>query len=197
MSALAPKPSILVDAAAFDVISLREITGTGGPDTLTGGAAADQIYGFGGNDLLSGRGGNDEIYGGDGNDRILGEGGNDDLEGGRGNDAVFGGQGADQVYGGAGNDWLSGGAGNDEMTGGAGADTFVFTAGRDAIDILGQDDILRIGVNSAVDTRAELLAVARTVDGGDSLLIDFGGGNTLLLENTSRATLQAVEIVFV
>lgn len=58
------------------------ITGTGGPDILTGGVGDDTIYGLGGDDLLSGGAGNDSLDGGAGHDILVGGSGNDTLNGG-------------------------------------------------------------------------------------------------------------------
>ncbi|HEX4862732.1 MAG TPA: hypothetical protein VFV02_01595, partial [Acidimicrobiales bacterium] len=104
------------------------ITGTSGPDILTGTANNDVICGLGGPDVLSGRGGDDIIIGreggdilnGDGgNDALLGNPGNDVLNGGDGNDTLRGGPGPDAVYGDSGNDDIFGGADNDALNGGA------------------------------------------------------------------------------
>ncbi|MFJ4453928.1 cadherin-like domain-containing protein [Pseudomonas sp. NPDC089392] len=47
---------------------MATIIGTGGANTLTGGATADTLIGLGGNDILDGGAGNDLLIGGTGND---------------------------------------------------------------------------------------------------------------------------------
>ena len=79
---------------------------------------------------------------------------------------------------------------------GAGADRFVFTRGRDEIDDMTTADQLVIDLNSCIDTRAEFISAARAVDDGD-LLIGFGDGTTLRLDDTTRAELRSFDLDFV
>ncbi len=88
-------------------------TGTGGNDTLEGGAGSDTLSGGAGDDTLSGLGGADS------------------LDGGTGNDLLLGGAGVDLLRGGAGDDTLDGGSGSDQLFGGEGNDTFRFTSAND------------------------------------------------------------------
>jgi Ca2+-binding RTX toxin-like protein len=46
--------------------TVEHVTGGGGPDTLTGSAAANYFYGGDGNDTLTGGDGNDNLQGGHG-----------------------------------------------------------------------------------------------------------------------------------
>jgi serralysin len=135
----------------------------------------NDIYGTNASDILSGTALNDEIIGRDGDDLLSGLDGNDEL------------------YGGAGNDTLIGGTGNDELHGGTGADLFVYDSGRDNIEdfSLAQGDRIRIAQNLGVTDLAGLLARAVSTDGGDDTLIDFGNGNTLLLEDVRLSSLVA------
>ncbi|WP_247893084.1 Calx-beta domain-containing protein [Azospirillum baldaniorum] len=87
--------------------------------------------GTGGNDTLEGGAGSDTLSGGAGDDTLDGLGGADSLDGGTGNDLLLGGAGADLLRGGAGDDTLDGGAGSDQLFGGEGNDTFRFTNGND------------------------------------------------------------------
>jgi Ca2+-binding RTX toxin-like protein len=73
-------PSPVVNVWALNV------TGTEGPDTLTGTADKDTIRGFGGDDSISGLEGGDKIRGGDGDDTMHGEEGGDRIRGNQGND---------------------------------------------------------------------------------------------------------------
>lgn len=120
----------------------REVRGTEGADTLTGGTGNDTIWGLGGgdridliggnNEVWAGAGndtinvgpGNDTIWGGDGNDLIYGTaGGRNTLGGGAGNDTIHGGPDAETIFGGLGNDLLYSGGGANRVFGGEGNDT--------------------------------------------------------------------------
>lgn len=119
---------------------LPEIAGTGGANTLNGGAAAEFIQGLAGNDTLRGNGGDDVLNGGagsddmhgkDGDDRVFGQDGNDSLRGDNGDDTLFGGAGDDFVRGGIGVDWLFGEDGDDFVEGDDGNDLLVGGFGND------------------------------------------------------------------
>jgi Ca2+-binding RTX toxin-like protein len=125
-----------------------------------------------------------------------GDQGNDDLYGGTGNDMLRGGTGRDDLYGGHGDDTLDGGAGNDEMTGGAGSDLFVFNRGRDVIEDFRPEDTIQIAASLGVADFADLLARATVTGGGDDVLITFGGGNSLRLEDVQLSSLTAADFVF-
>ena len=58
--------------------------GTGGGDTISGGADADTLNGLAGDDFLYGNAGNDTLNGGDGSDQLFGGPGNDTIDGGTG-----------------------------------------------------------------------------------------------------------------
>ena len=102
------------------LISIENLIGGSGNDTLTGDYGKNTLSGHSGNDYLRGYGGNDYLYGGHGNDILVGGSGNDTLNGGRGND---------NLYGGGGNDLINGYGHSyyeyDNLYGGSGSDTFV------------------------------------------------------------------------
>ena len=80
------------------------------------------IYGTAGDDpALAGTGGDDTIYGGAPPNPTTST-GNDTISGAAGNDTIFGGDGADLISGGAGSDSISGGSGNDTLDGGGNAE---------------------------------------------------------------------------
>lgn len=160
----------------------RTLNGTAGNDDITGGAGDDQI---------SGRAGNDDLNGAAGNDSISGGGGRDDITGGLGNDVLNGDAGNDDLYGAAGNDILSGGAGNDMLTGGTGNDTFIFTRGADRIEDFGDGDVIQLDAALGITSFAQVAARMQIVGAGDDTLIDFGGGNRLVIENLRPAQLAA------
>jgi hypothetical protein len=96
------------------LVSIENVVGSRGNDTIIGNSAANNLQGYYGNDTIKGGSGNDTIYGGYGDDKLYGDSGND------------------RIYGDAGNDKIWGGAGRDVMTGGSGKDTFYFTTPTDS-----------------------------------------------------------------
>jgi Ca2+-binding RTX toxin-like protein len=110
-------PSPIVNVWALNV------TGTDGPDTLTGTAEKDYIYGYGGDDMISGLEGGDQIRARDGDDTIHGDQGRDRIRAGSGNDLIFGDDGNDVLIAGPGDDTLTGGPGKDTFNCGEGIDT--------------------------------------------------------------------------
>jgi Ca2+-binding RTX toxin-like protein len=173
-----------------------DINAGAGDDIVKGRGGADDINGGGGNDSLHGGRGRDDIYGGSGDDSLSGGGGRDDLNGGNGDDYLSGGAGRDELYGGRGNDTLDGGAGNDQMNGGAGSDTFVFGSGRDKIGDFREGDIIMLDAGLGVTGFADLMARAQVVGGGDDIVFQFGGGNSLRLEDVALASLDAGDFIF-
>jgi len=81
---------------------------------------------------------------------------------------------------------FDGGVGGDILFGGRGADVFVFDTeggGADSIlDFTSGTDILDLGDDASFDSFAEIVAAGTQV--GLNTVFDFGGGNTLTLENT-------------
>ncbi|MCR9214546.1 MAG: peroxidase [Proteobacteria bacterium] len=119
-------------------------------------------------------------------DRIGGDDTDNLVEGSDGNDLILGFDG---------DDTLSGGSGNDQMEGGQGDDLFVFDVdfGEDVIsDFNRRDDSLDL-------TLLELDSVQDVKDlatqDGDQLVLDFGDGNVLTLENTRLRDIDADNII--
>lgn len=138
-------------------------TGTGGDDTLSGGAGVDRIYGRSGDDELAGGGGRDVLMGNRGDDAVVGDGGDDSL------------------FGGAGRDAIAGGAGRDSLAGGKGADTFVFVPGdgRDVIRDWGPGDRIDLAAFDAA------LADVRLKAHDDGTLVRIEG-TRILVEDVAR-----------
>jgi Ca2+-binding RTX toxin-like protein len=193
------------------------LTGNGANNTLNGGAGNDTLLGGDGNDTLLGGAGADVHNGGTGFDTAsyalssagvtvdlknnTGAGGDaagdtfisiEKIIGSKFNDILLG-NGLDNSFnGGAGDDILQGAAGNDFLVGGAGNDTFVYKnnygidtvgdyqAGADRFDLTAVS-----GLNTYADVRALM------VQSGAHVVIDFGGGNKLKINNTTIATLDA------
>jgi hypothetical protein len=64
------------------------LSGTDGPDRLSGKHGNDEVRGLGAKDELRGGSGNDVTYGGPGSDLLLGAGGEDVIYGGPGDDRI-------------------------------------------------------------------------------------------------------------
>lgn len=170
------------------LISIENVTGGAGSDSLVGnnlaniligGIGADTLHGLGGNDTLSGGAGNDSLHGGAGNDQLNGGAGNDLLIGGEGIDtAVFSGSAPVRVYLG-GNQTQNTGQGIDffasieNLTGGSGAD--ILAGGS-------SNNVLNGGLGA--DT-------LRGDEGQDTLI--GGGGNDLLIGGGASDTLNGGE----
>jgi len=182
----------------FTSVDTREPTDSlSGHNTLKGSNGANKISGGGGNDKIYGHGGNDRLSGDAGRDKLYGGSGHDDLKGGSGNDYLSGGSGNDDLEGGSGNDRLYGGSGRDELEGGSGRDTFVFRTGKTEIeDFRSGTDRIEIAKALDVSNFSQLKATARTADGGEDLVFDFGR-HELRLEDTRLSELSSSDFLFV
>jgi serralysin len=137
-----------------------------------------------------------DINGNEKDNTLRGTSRNDDIEGRGGNDRLFGFAGNDDLEGGSGNDVLDGGAGRNDLEGGLGADVFIFKKGMTEIDDFGLgNDTVRIGKALGVDNFEEMMALARSVDGGEDVLIDFGK-HELRFEDTKLSDLKASDFDF-
>ena len=107
-----------------------------------------------------------------------------------------GGAGNDVLTGGKGRDILDGGKGNDVMSGGAKRDTFIFNGGNDVIKAFNNDKLKlddALWANKSL-SKAKILEFAEVT--GNDTLFDFGGGNTLLIEDyTDIGGLASVLVV--
>ncbi|MCT4553413.1 MAG: hypothetical protein N4A53_01890 [Pelagimonas sp.] len=207
-------------------IGADTVFGGAGFDTLKGGIGTDHLLGENGDDklfgqreadVLSGGNGNDTLKGGGGNDVLLGEAGDDFLKGGTRRDSLEGGAGHDRLVGnsfddtlrgvdgadtllaGGDNDVLDGGSGRDMLLGGAGQDIFVFAKG-DGRDTIGDFDALDAGEKidlSAIDRYQEFSDIERRMEQvGDDVLIALDRSNSVLLQNTDLADLDASDFIF-
>ncbi len=182
------------------------VRGGTGNDDLQGATGADKLLGQNGDDTLRGGGGKDLLKGGPDADKLFGGTGNDTLDGGNGVDRLAGDAGHDTLIGGAGKDKLIGGAGNDTLISGSGPDVIVFGRGDDA-DVLTdfEDDMDTLKfktdllANGAPATVSEVMSHASLVTQGGttSVLFDFGGGDTLLLEGFSDLSALWDDIVLI
>ncbi|MDU8914084.1 calcium-binding protein [Aestuariicoccus sp. MJ-SS9] len=192
------------------------LTGSDGPDVLTGSFAADLIDGGDGNDSLTGDAGDDTILGGGGRDNIaagegadsvLGGPGNDRILGGSGNDTLLGGLDEDQLFGSLGNDLIDGGSARDLLWSGEGDDTVIAGSGDDHIGARSGADLIDAGDgDDIVGAGQDADSVAGgpgsdtiyggfgndTVSGGEGDDALFGGwGNDLVDGGSGNDTLNA------
>jgi Ca2+-binding RTX toxin-like protein len=149
------------NAAGAQSLSVINLTGTSGNDTLTVGAN------------------NDTVSGGDGNDTITLAGGNDSATGGNGNDTIAGDAGADTINGGAGNDSITGGAAADVITGGDGADIYIVAAASTTLTIASTGDT---GTISGFDTITDFV-LGSSAANAESL--DMTGVTEAVVANTT------------
>ena len=115
------------DTGTDRLVSIENVTGSQGANSLIGDDNAYVINGLGG-------GGNDRLIGGDGDDVLN-----------RGN-------GNDWLYGGAGNDTFADNAGDEVFEGGLGNDTYTTAIGNDRIVLrpgFGNDSVYRIDADAA------------------------------------------------
>ncbi len=176
-------------------------------DSMWGSEGDDVMYGDAGNDYLSGGSALDQLHGGDGNDTLYGNFGEDQLWGDAGNDELYGGSGYDTLRGGDGNDtllgmegkdWLFGGAGNDLLRGGTNYDSFVFDVGHDNDEISDFDergDALRLSTALTGGlTDADAILSAYGSDAAGVVLLDFGGGDSILFSNLTELSVLSDNI---
>ncbi|MDO9381233.1 MAG: calcium-binding protein [Hyphomicrobiaceae bacterium] len=176
------------DAAADAVI----VNGTNGADQITVSLSGSTV-------LVNGLATQVSITGQEAaNDRLTinGDGGDDVINA----SALPAGQIALTINGGAGKDRITGSGGNDLFDGGADDDMFVFRPGGGADSIAGfvaganTDDRINLKGFAGVQDFTAVLALATQV-GADTVL-DFGGGNTVTLQNVTRADLDADDFLF-
>ena len=178
-----------------------------GFENLSGSNFDDVLTGNNGDNLLAGYSGADSLSGGKGDDVLLGDGVVVvDTHGTGGSGpivtiedvslaAIPEPAGNDVLHGGKGNDILNGGGGADVLTGEQGKDSFVFgpTSGDDRItDFHNQDEIVFDGV-AGVDDFSDLTVTAL----GPDVLITWGTADSILLEGTSAASVNAGDFMFI
>jgi serralysin len=131
------------DAAGDIYLSIENVQGSAGHDTIVGDNIGNELWGNDGDDQLVGLDGSDHLHGGQGidylyggreRDYLFGDANNDILHGDTGDDWLDGGADVDRLYGEDGDDTFNDGTGNDFAYGGAGADWFVSSAGADTLD---------------------------------------------------------------
>lgn len=181
-SQLPPNQDILWSELDVDQSENDIYQGTNGYDNFESGIGRDMLEGGLGNDQLNGGAHSDRLFGGDGNDLLLG------------------GSGRDRLNGGTGADTLNGGTGNDLLFGGRDADVFVFAGrfGRDTISDFSTGRVQDVLDLSAVKSIRNFRDLTRNhmeqVD--DDVLIDAGGGRSILLQGVDIADLDKADFLF-
>ncbi len=182
--------------------SVETFVGTDFRDFILADDGRSRLEGGLGNDDLRGRSGRDTMLGGEGEDALNGGKGRDRLEGGADNDLLRGITGLDNLLGGKGDDTLEGGAHNDRLTGGKNNDTFVFEDGTgddtitdfDALNNAEKIDFSGVSsLNSIGDVTGPGGAASQV---GSDVLIDLGGGNSVLLQSVSLGDLDNGDFMF-
>ncbi|WP_137702882.1 calcium-binding protein, partial [Marimonas lutisalis] len=180
-------------------LSDNSLDGGLGDDVLRGRKGRDTMTGGDGNDELDGGKGRDRMEAGDGDDLLIGRRGLDNMRGGTGNDTLDGGTSDDILVGGRGNDVLIGAQDNDTIQGNQGDDVFVFADGHGVdivLDFEATNDNEKLdfsGLSSISDIVAFGLAASQV---GADVLIDTGGGKSILLENVDLGQLDAADFIF-
>jgi Ca2+-binding RTX toxin-like protein len=202
------------DAAGDTLQTIENLIGSGQNDTLEGSSAANNLNGGGGIDTLTYKNAGAAVTvslastsaqstGGAGSDTVsnfenlTGSAFNDTLTGSTGANVLKGLAGNDTINGGNGNDSLDGGIGTDTMTGGGNDDTFIFAAG------YGADRITDFNVASSAE-KIDLtgfeeiysLADIAASQSGSNVVLNFGNGDTLTLNNVTLGSLTDADFVF-
>lgn len=115
--------------------------------------------------------------------------------GGSGHDNIIGNTAANTLEGLGGADKLSGGTGNDTLTGGTGGDVFVFHSGwdKDTItDFTAGADTINLR-NFDLGSFKEVRSIAH--DAGQDLVLNFGHGDTLTIDDFSKSDLSSGEFL--
>lgn len=165
-------------------VTLEEVRGGSGTDTIGGnnagnrittGHGSDSVWGYDGGDYISASGtsGNKYLHGGNQGDTIIGGNGNDEIRGGKGLDYLSGGSGNDTIYSGLGRDTLIGGSGSDVFVVRGYDPKFPNALLRPTIQDFqaGQDTIVIEGV-SVIEVQA---ALAAQTSSGNSVILEVAG----------------------
>ena len=177
-----------------------KILGRGGDDVIRGGDGKDELRGEQGADTILGGTGNDSLKGGSGNDDLQGQAGSDRIHGNDGQDTIRGGLGNDTIDGGSGNDLIFDGAGDDVIKGGPGADEFSFSStrggGRDRVTDFRSGEDTVIIETALYETFEAMMQGGYAVQSGDDVVITYGSGHTITLEDIRLAKLRMDDFGF-
>lgn len=175
--------------------ALSTIYGVKGAMVMGRDTIIEKVKAGKGSDIVIGNAGANVFSGGKGADTLKGANGNDKLDGGKSKDTLLGGNGRDVLKGGAGKDKMSGQKGNDKLTGGSEGDWFIFKTkneGRDKItDFEDNIDTLKLSQSmwSGTKTAAEVIQDFGS-DTAKGSVLDFGGGNMIVIDGIQLSALQ-------
>ncbi|MEM9971368.1 MAG: calcium-binding protein [Pseudomonadota bacterium] len=208
------------DAVGDVFDSIENLRGTAFADNLTGDLGENTIEGGAGADTLDGGLGIDTVSYANSNTRVVVDlfNGNallghadgdvisgfenltgsrlpDYLLGSNGANVIEGGRGRDRLESRGGDDTLIGGEQDDNLKGGAGADTFVFRPG-DAYDIIAdwEDGLDLLDFSAFPLTFGDVQAASTQLPAG-ALLIDFGSGDSVQINDFAFADFDAGDVI--
>ena len=180
---------------------------------IIGNVGNNYLEGGGGNDVLNGGAGIDRMYGGSGDDTYFVGTWKDEVSerGGNGIDTInayvsyrtvsgveilnlagdreinaYGTSEDNIIIGNKSSNRIEGGGGTDILTGDAGADNFVYIGGQTTITDYNEADFDVVSVDPSLLRDEAMMSFGALVEG--DAVYDFGGGNTLVLQN--QATLD-------
>jgi Ca2+-binding RTX toxin-like protein len=202
------------DRAAIEDLITPVITGTAGPDLLSGENGNERLFGLEGDDQLSGLDGNDRLDGGTGADQLIGGTGDDTYVVDDAGDVVteLENEGTDTVQAavtyqlssnveyltltgntainGLGNDLdnvLTGNGAANVLTGGLGNDTYVVSAGDTVVELAEEGtDTVQAGVSMTLGANVENLSLT-----GSASLIGTGNALDNILEADGSVSILA------
>lgn len=201
-------------------LSIENLRGADGSDSLTGNSQDNRLEGKAGNDVLNGEAGNDTLMGGRGNDSLTGGTGDDKLTGGNGSDTAYftgktaitvnlgmagpqnTGHGLDtlvsieRVVSGSGNDRLTGSGGANHLDGSAGNDSIFGGGGNDTLVGGIGDDILNGGSGKDLFTGgAGADQFWLKIGDGSDTIKDFEGGIDHIVFDTGALSFADLTII--
>jgi Ca2+-binding RTX toxin-like protein len=199
---------------------IENLTGGSGNDWLEGNGADNILQGRAGQDHLDGGNGSDTadftdrnyiswlvdlaagtataVAGGSGTDTLTNI---ENVATSGGSDTLYGDNNANVLLGGDGSDTLDGRGGTDAMDGGPGDDTFIYALGN-GTDIIanfvtgpGNVDEIDLRQITSIHSLADVLARTTQIN-PTTVMITFGPGDTLMLQNVNWGNVSADDFIF-
>ena len=161
------------------------IDASGGNQAIIGGSAGNETIWGGAGDTINGGGAATKTIGGVQNDTIMGGSGVEFIDGAAGNQVITAGSGNETIWGGAG-DAIGGGSGQALIGLGAGPELFVDGSSVYTDTVSGFVQSAGDRIHLTTDTVSDALAHSTQVNGGQSTLISFSDGSSILLQGVSH-----------